>query len=201
MSSSEKTKPERSVRKSATPAEAVEVARRIEAAAMVRREEEKIRADAKARDPGTDWPMWVLSDRTFRVSPDGTEARELQPTGFWSHIDAAFVLLNATKLTEQYQEPKEAFDRTCGQAYARNLGDNVLAEAKELDPGVDWPIRVLEDRIFRISPDGQDARELEPDGFWHIVVAGYVLQHARELPTEPLTSSAKSVKGKPAKVK
>src|SRR5277367_5611050 len=139
-----------------------EVLRRIETAKMARQQNEKNRVDAMALDPGTDWAMWILGQRVFRVSPDNAEARELQSTGLWTLLDARFVLLNATKMSDDDQgERGIPNQRIRGSGIARNLNDNVLAEAKELDPGDDWPIYFLDDRIFRVSPNKREARELE----------------------------------------
>ena len=82
----------------------------------------------------------------------------------------------------QTKEEADEFREQLSQELLANLARNVLAEAKELEPGADWSAWTLGERIFRVSPDRKEARELQPDGFWRIVMADYVLAHARPGP-------------------
>ena len=67
--------------------------------ALVSNLNRKVLAEAKANEPDSDWPTWVLGDRTFRVSPDGKEARELETDGYWGRVIASYVLAHATKVS------------------------------------------------------------------------------------------------------
>jgi hypothetical protein len=54
-------------------------------------------------------------------------------------------------------------DPAWGQQLADNLNRKVLASAKARASGADWTEWRLGDRVFRVSPDQMQARELEPD--------------------------------------
>ncbi|MGA9026569.1 MAG: hypothetical protein WB440_10975 [Steroidobacteraceae bacterium] len=68
-------------------------------------------------------------------------------------------------------------DKSIGQALVDNLNRNVLAKAKAMEPGADWSELRQGDRVFRLSPDGTQARQLGVDGFWSFVRAEYVREH------------------------
>jgi hypothetical protein len=52
-------------------------------------------AEAKAMEPGADWSVWTLGERTFRVSPDRTQAREFGADGSWRIVAAEYVVTRA----------------------------------------------------------------------------------------------------------
>ena len=60
------------------------------------------------------------------------------------------------------------------QDLVENLNRNALAKARARDPGADWAFYAFGDRTLALSPDGQQARELEADGYWRFIVAEYV---------------------------
>ena len=66
-----------------------------------------------------------------------------------------------------------------GQALVDNLNRNVLESCRKQEPAAAWYPWKLGDRLFRMSPDGKQARELMPDGFWTFVLAKYVLKNAQ----------------------
>ncbi len=85
----------------------------------------------------------------------------------------------ATQFIPVGLEPTPMPIRGLGQELVDNLNRNVLASIARRAPGADWTEWRLGDQIFRISPDGKQARELQPDGTWDYKVADYVRKHAR----------------------
>ena len=49
-------------------------------------------ARMKREEPPADWPIIVSHDRTFAVSPDGTDVKELTAGYGWAHVDTKRVL-------------------------------------------------------------------------------------------------------------
>ena len=54
-------------------------------------------AEARAMEPGAAWSAWTLGERTFRVSPDRKQARELGADGYWKYVVAEYVLARAQR--------------------------------------------------------------------------------------------------------
>ena len=98
------------------------------------------------------------------------------------------------RYSNAFQSKQEAdqFAEKLGQQLVDNLKRNVLAEAKELEPGADWSAWMLGERTFRVSPDRKEARELMPDGYWQIVVAEYVFTRAEIVQATTMPASQRS---------
>ena len=79
----------------------------------------------------------------------------------------------------QTQAEADQFRAQLGKELLANLARNVMAEAKELEPGADWSTWTLGERTFRVSLDRKEARELGADGYWLYVIAEYVVAHAK----------------------